>query len=51
MKPAIVLAHECVPDELKERTLYVSMKYKAVVHLCCRGCGRQVVTPLAPTAY
>lgn len=54
MKPAIVLTHEFVvfvPDELKERTLYVSMQYKTVVHLCCCGCGRQVVTPLAPTAW
>jgi hypothetical protein len=54
MKSEIVLANEFVefvPDELKERTLYVSMKYKTVVHLCCCGCGRQVVTPLAPTAW
>lgn len=54
MKPEIVLKHEFVefvPDELKERTLYVSMQYKTVVHLCCCGCGRQVVTPLAPTAW
>lgn len=54
MKPEIVLKHEFVefvPDELKERTLYVSMQYKTVVHLCCCGCGRQVVMPLAPTAW
>ncbi|MGD0900465.1 MAG: DUF6527 family protein [Thermoguttaceae bacterium] len=54
MKPEIVLTHEFVefiPDELKERTLYVSIRYKTVVHLCCCGCGRQVVTPLSPTAW
>src|SRR5262245_42593317 len=54
MKSEIVLAHEFVefvPDELKERTLYVSMKYRTVVHLCCCGCGREVVTPLSPTAW
>lgn len=54
MKPEIVLAHEFVefiPDELKERTLYVSMQYKTVVHLCGYGCGRQVITPLAPTQW
>jgi hypothetical protein len=54
MKPDVVLTHEFVefvPDELKERTLYVSLRYKTVVHLCCCGCGRQVVTPLSPTAW
>jgi Family of unknown function (DUF6527) len=54
MRPEIVLTHEFVefvPDELKERKLYVSMKYKTVVHLCCCGCGRQVVTPLAPIQW
>ena len=54
MKPRIVLTHEFVefvPDELKERTIYVSIKYKTAVHLCCCGCGHQVVTPLSPTAW
>jgi hypothetical protein len=54
MKPEIVLTHEFVefvPDGLKERTLYVSILYKTVAHLCCCGCGRQVVTPLSPTAW
>ncbi|MGA2067952.1 MAG: DUF6527 family protein [Thermoguttaceae bacterium] len=54
MKPQIVLRHEFVefvPDELNERTLYVSIRYRTVVHLCCCGCGRQVVTPLSPTAW
>jgi hypothetical protein len=54
MRPDVVLTHEFVefvPDELKERTLYVSVQYKTVVHLCCCGCGRQVVTPLSPTAW
>ena len=54
MRPDIVLTHEFVefvPDELKERTLYGSIPYKTVVHLCCCGCGREVVTPLSPTDW
>jgi hypothetical protein len=54
MKPDIVLTHEFVefvPEELKERALYVSIRYKTVVHLCCCGCGREVVTPLSPTDW
>lgn len=54
MKPDIVLAHEFVefiPDELKERTLYISLTYSTAVHKCCCGCDREVVTPLAPTAW
>jgi hypothetical protein len=54
MKPEIVLAHEFVefiPDELKEQTLYISTIYCTAVHKCCCGCGREVVTPLSPTAW
>ena len=51
MRPEIVLTHEFIeylPEELKERTLYVSLKFATVVHKCCCGCGREVVTPLSP---
>jgi uncharacterized protein DUF6527 len=54
MMPEIVLAHEFVefiPDELKERTLYISITYCTAVHKCCCGCGREVVTPLSPTSW
>jgi len=54
MNPEIMLAHEFVefiPDELKERTLYISYSYCTAVHKCCCGCGREVVTPLSPTGW
>ena len=54
MKRPIVLAHQfvkAIPNELEERTLYVSMDYATVVHKCCCGCGREVVTPLSPTDW
>ncbi len=54
MKWPMVLAHEFVktiPNDLKERTLYVSVNYATVVHKCCCGCGRDVVTPLTPTDW
>ena len=54
MKPEIVLAHEFVefiPEQLKERTLYISKEYSTAVHKCCCGCGREVVTPLSPTDW
>lgn len=54
MKPEIVLAYEFVeyiPEELKERTLYISETYGTAVHKCCCGCGRDVVTPLSPTGW
>ena len=54
MKPEIALTYEFVefiPDELKERTLYISITYCTVVHKCCCGCGREVVTPLSPTGW
>ncbi|MDZ7840900.1 MAG: DUF6527 family protein [Gammaproteobacteria bacterium] len=54
MKERTTLSHEFVrtiPDELEERTLYISMDYATVVHKCCCGCGQEVVTPLSPTDW
>jgi hypothetical protein len=54
MKPEIVLTYEFVefiPEEIKERTLYVSCTHCTAIHKCCCGCGREVVTPLSPTGW
>ena len=54
MKADTVLAYEFVefiPDDLKDRTLYISITYCTAVHKCCCGCGREVVTPLSPTGW
>lgn len=42
---------EFIPEVLEDGTLYVSMQYATVVHRCCCGCGREVVTPLSPTDW
>ena len=42
---------EFIPDELEEGVLYVSMEHATVTHRCACGCGREVVTPLAPTDW
>lgn len=54
MKPEVELGLEFVefiPDDLKERTLYISIPYRTALHKCCCGCGREVVTPLSPTGW
>ena len=54
MKPEVELGFEFVeliPDDLEERTLYISIPYCTVLHKCCCGCGREVVTPLSPTGW
>lgn len=54
MKSEIVLRHEFVefiPEQLAERTLYVSIRYATAAHKCCCGCGKEVVTPLSPTDW
>lgn len=51
---APTLRHEFVlpiPRELKPDTLYISVEYATAVHLCCCGCGREVVTPISPTGW
>ena len=54
MKDKIVLVPEfvdVVPRELKANALYISIRYRTVIHSCCCGCGNQVVTPLAPAQW
>jgi hypothetical protein len=40
-----------VPEKLESGVLYVSVEYGTALHLCCCGCGREVVTPLTPTDW
>ena len=45
----LILSHqfvEGIPERLDELTVYVSIPYATVVHLCPSGCGSEVVTPL-----
>ena len=48
------LKHQFVttlPDVLEAGVLYVSVEYATSAHLCCCGCGAEVVTPLTPTDW
>lgn len=40
-----------IPESLDPGILYVSVRYATVMHLCCCGCGREVVTPLSPAQW
>lgn len=40
-----------IPERLAPGTLYIALHYKTVVHLCCCGCGCEVVTPLSPAQW
>jgi hypothetical protein len=54
MKRQSVLRHEFVehvPDQLVDGIIYVSISFATVVHRCCCGCGREIVTPLSPTDW
>ena len=42
---------EFIPEELEDGTLYVSMRFATVAHLCACGCRTKVVTPLKPTDW
>jgi hypothetical protein len=37
---------EFIPEKLNSGLLYVSRRYRTSSHLCCCGCGLEVVTPL-----
>jgi hypothetical protein len=54
MKQPITFKHEFVqfiPEELQEGTIYVSIRFATVAHLCACGCEIKVVTPLKPTDW
>lgn len=38
---------ETFPTQLERGLLYVSATYSTAAHLCCCGCGKEVVTPLS----
>lgn len=42
---------EFIPEYLAEGHLYISERYNTAVHLCCCGCGEEVVTPLTPADW
>ena len=42
---------EFIPERLAPGTIYISERYKTAVHLCCCGCGEEVVTPLGPADW
>lgn len=37
---------EFIPERLAAGVLYISKRYATASHLCCCGCGLEVVTPL-----
>jgi hypothetical protein len=39
---------ECVPEDLEDAVIYISLPYSTAVHKCCCGCGEEVVTPFSP---
>jgi hypothetical protein len=54
MTQGITLKHEFVefiPEELKQGTVYISIRFATVSHLCACGCKNKVVTPLTPTDW
>ncbi|MEM7601949.1 MAG: DUF6527 family protein [Verrucomicrobiota bacterium] len=42
---------ENIPDSLEPSVLYLSMPYATAAHLCCCGCGEEVITPFSPTDW
>jgi hypothetical protein len=42
---------EFIPEHLDAGILYISLRYSTASHLCCCGCGLEVVTPLNPAKW
>ena len=48
LRPIMV---ETIPTRLQAGELYISKRYRTSVHLCCCGCGLEVVAPLNPAKW
>ena len=48
LQPSFV---DFIPDPLEPGVLYVSRRYATASHLCCCGCGLDIVTPLNPAKW
>ncbi|MFE2541885.1 DUF6527 family protein [Actinacidiphila glaucinigra] len=42
---------ENFPAKMDQGVLYVSIAYRTCGHLCCCGCGQEVITPLSPAQW
>ncbi|MDB4872524.1 MAG: hypothetical protein JWL97_3528 [Gemmatimonadales bacterium] len=42
---------ESFPATMDPGVLYISISYRTCGHLCCCGCGQEVVTPLSPAQW
>lgn len=42
---------ETIPDRLDDGIIYISLAYATAAHVCCCGCGHEVVTPLHPKQW
>ncbi|MEE4197348.1 MAG: DUF6527 family protein [Bacteroidales bacterium] len=42
---------EFIPKELEDNVIYISIRFKTVVHKCACGCGNKTVTRLSPTDW
>lgn len=40
-----------IPERLDQGVIYISKRYATAAHLCCCGCGVEVVTPLNPAKW
>jgi hypothetical protein len=40
-----------IPRTLEPGVLYISIEYATAAHVCCCGCGEEVVTPFTPTDW
>ena len=40
-----------IPIVLEHGKLYLSCRYRAIIHLCACGCGVKISTPLHPTGW
>ena len=42
---------DSIPEEIEEGILYISLRFRVIIHLCCCGCKNKVVTPLSPVRW
>lgn len=42
---------EFIPANGEQGVIYISQRFRTAMHLCCCGCGHEVITPLNPAKW
>lgn len=40
-----------IPKDIPDGILFISIEFETIMHKCCCGCGKDVITPISPNQW